>query len=116
LEQYLESFQRGELLRPLRTLQDPISRLAFLNALCVTGYSIFNKIALTMGLDPIVLYAPTNLVGALVLIPFARHLLSSTLPESWRAAKRDMFSIGGLQTGGYLLVLWAMSRAPVGYV
>lgn len=93
---------------------------AFITGLFITGYSLWDKQAVTtFAIPPIVLDWGDNLGRALILAPVA--LGRGTRPGGevlsvWRRYRREILLVGILSPMPYILVLSAMVFTPVSYV
>jgi drug/metabolite transporter (DMT)-like permease len=89
---------------------------ALLTGVSIAGYTLWDKHAVgALELSPIVYFFGTQVVIALVLTPVAlrnRERLAGT----WRAFRRQALGVGLLAPLAYVLVLFALARAPVSYV
>lgn len=84
--------------------------LAFAVGLCIAGYIVVDKIALTY-VSPVVLNETSNIANFLALSWAAMRSgrVSGELKVNWKS-----ILLGGLiASGGYLLFLYALSLAPV---
>ena len=69
----------------------------------------------TSELAPVVYYWGTNLTVALILAPWVLHRRAD-LARVWSASRRNALGVGLLSPLAYVLVLYALARAPVTYV
>jgi drug/metabolite transporter (DMT)-like permease len=112
---HLRSLGRSELLQPLRRLGEPASRYALVAALGTTGYSIADKMGVT-AVDPLryafwmIIFNTGFIAAATLLRRGPRGLAAEARRNLPRAA-----AAGFLMTGGYILVLLAMSMTQVSY-
>lgn len=106
----------AHLLGPLRSLKGNSSRVALLASLCISIYSVLDKVGI--GYVPPLIYVYLVLIVALaILTPYI--LLSGRRAEiivEWRANKASILVAGILVLFTYLLVLTAMRMTYVSYV
>jgi drug/metabolite transporter (DMT)-like permease len=113
---HLKSLDSGSLLEPLRSFKGPAFGFALIAALGTTAYSLSDKAAVS-GVNPVLYDFWLEIAITIVLTPIVLHNRGwGNIRDEWRSAwKRISFS-GALMRGGYLLVLVAMTLAPVGYL
>ena len=88
---------------------------ALLTGALIAGYSLVNKVGVT--LVPVPLYAFLVFLGDAVLVRLVQRWWGATPPTLRREAPWGrMIAVGVLMMGAYLAVLVAMSQAPVSYV
>ena len=89
---------------------------ALLTGTAIAGYTLWDKQAVgAAGLSPIVFYWGTNLVNALVLTPVALRRRAD-VRRAWTASRRRAAAVGVLSPLAYILILYALARAPISYV
>jgi drug/metabolite transporter (DMT)-like permease len=89
---------------------------ALLTGTTIATYTLWDKHAVgTSELAPIVYYWGTNLTVALILAPWVLHRRGE-LARGWRTSRRQAAGVGLLSPLAYVLVLYALARAPVTYV
>lgn len=112
---HLKGMTREDLVAPVRYLMSGSSRYAIIAALGTTVYSITDKLGVT-AVDPLLysFWLGFSVTGMMTIV---------TLKRKGFKAIRDEFSsplkvsfAGLLMRGGYMLVLYAMSIAPVSYI
>ena len=112
---HLKGMTREDLVAPVRYLMSGSSRYAIIAALGTTVYSITDKLGVTT-VDPMLysFWLGFSVTGMMTIV---------TLKRKGVKAIRDEFSsplkvsfAGLLMRGGYMLVLYAMSIAPVSYI
>jgi len=112
---HLKGITREDLVAPLRYLMSGSSKYAIIAALGTTVYSITDKLGVTT-VDPLLysFWLGFSVTGMMTIV---------TLRRKGFKAIRDEFSsplkvsfAGLLMRGGYMLVLYAMSIAPVSYI
>ena len=112
---HLKGITREDLVAPVRYLMSGSSRYAVIAALGTTVYSITDKLGVT-AVDPLLysFWLGFSVTGMMTIV---------TLRRKGFKAIRDEFSsplkvsfAGLLMRGGYMLVLYAMSIAPVSYI
>ena len=90
-------------------------RLGAVTGALIAGYSLVNKVGVT--LVPVPLYAFLVFLGDAVLVRLVQRRWGATPPALRREAPWGrMIAVGVLMMGAYLAVLVAMSQAPVSYV
>jgi len=112
---HLRGSGRSELLQPLRRLGEPASRYALVAALGTTVYSIADKMGVT-AVAPL-RYAFWMIVfntSFLATVAILRRGTGGLAAEARRNLPRAA-AAGFLMTGGYILVLLAMSMTQVSY-
>jgi drug/metabolite transporter (DMT)-like permease len=89
---------------------------AVLTGGAIAAYTLWDKHAVdAAGLSPIVYYWGTNLANAGLLTPVAlRH--PQELRQAWTVSRARAVGVGLLSPLAYVLVLYALARAPVSYV
>jgi drug/metabolite transporter (DMT)-like permease len=89
---------------------------ALLTGAAIAGYTLWDKHAVgTAALSPIVYYWGTNLANAALLSPIAlRH--RDGLRDAWTSSRARAAGVGLLSPLAYVLILYALARAPVSYV
>ncbi len=89
---------------------------ALLTGTTIAIYTLWDKHAVdTSELAPIVYYWGTNLTVALLLAPWVLHR-QGDLARVWARSRRSAAGVGLLSPLAYVLVLYALARAPVTYV
>jgi len=89
---------------------------ALLTGTAIAGYTLWDKQAVgAVGLSPIVFYWGTNLVNALVLTPVALRRRAD-VRRAWTTSRRRAAAVGVLSPLAYILILYALARAPISYV
>ena len=94
----------------------PAVLFALLTGGAIASYTLWDKHAVDpAGLSPVVYYWGTNTANALLLTPWVlarRDRLARVGAASWRPA----LGVGVLSPLAYVLILYALARAPVSYV
>jgi drug/metabolite transporter (DMT)-like permease len=89
---------------------------AVLTGAATGGYTLWDKHAVGVaGLSPIVYYWGTNLANAGLLTPVALRDREE-LRRAWTASRGRAVGVGLLSPLAYVLILYALARAPVSYV
>jgi drug/metabolite transporter (DMT)-like permease len=84
--------------------------------LCIAGYTVIDGWAIKgLGLAPVLFYVLGLVLRSVMLAPFALANRSS-LADQWRQHARYVIGVGLLSPLAYVLVLIAVSRAPLSYV
>ena len=89
---------------------------ALLTGATIATYTLWDKHAVGPSeLAPVVYYWGTNLTVALILAPWVLHRRAD-LARVWSTSRRNALGVGLLSPLAYVLVLYALARAPVTYV
>jgi drug/metabolite transporter (DMT)-like permease len=113
---HLKSIKLSNVLDPLRSFKGPAFGFALIAALATTAYSLSDKAAVTH-VDPVLYDLWLEVAITLVLTPIVfRGRRWGSIRAEWGAAWKRITVAGALMRGGYLLVLIAMTLAPVGYL
>ena len=89
---------------------------AVLTGAATAGYTLWDKHAVGVaGLSPIVYYWGTNLANAGLLTPVALRQRIE-LRQAWTVSRARAVGVGLLSPLAYVLILYALARAPVSYV
>jgi phosphonate utilization associated putative membrane protein len=113
---HLKGLTRQNLMEPLRYLNTRSSRYALLAALGTTIYSISDKLGVTT-VDPLLysFWLGFFVTGMVTIVTVYRRGIGMIFDEAMGGIVIISFS-GILMKGGYMLVLYAMSLAQVGYI
>lgn len=110
-----QSLTLGGLLRPLRSLPHPATRVALLTGCFIACYSLWDKAALDH-LSPLVL-SQFSLVGYLVVLaPLAFSDRGAQVQTEWAERGPSVIAAGLLAPLAYVLVLVALETSQVSYV
>lgn len=113
---HLKSLKLSSLLEPLRSFRGPAFGFALIAAIGTTAYSLSDKAAVSR-VDPVLYDLWLEFAITLVLLPIIlRGRGWSNITNEWRRGWKSITLAGALMRGGYLLVLVAMTLAPVGYL
>ena len=113
---HLKSLRFGRLLEPLRSFRGPAFGFALIAAIGTTAYSLSDKAAVSR-VDPILYNLWLEFAITIVLLPLILHSRGwDNIRAEWRKSWKKISLAGALMRGGYLLVLVAMTLAPVGYL
>ena len=89
---------------------------ALLTGTTIATYTLWDKHAVgPTGLSPIVYYWGSNLTVALILAPWVLRARGD-LRTAWTSSRRNAVGVGLLSPLAYVLILYALARAPVTYV
>jgi drug/metabolite transporter (DMT)-like permease len=89
---------------------------ALLTGAAIASYTLWDKHAVdAAALSPIVYYWGTNLVNAALLTPIALRQRDG-LRQAWSSSRLRAAGVGLLSPLAYVLILYALARAPVSYV
>jgi drug/metabolite transporter (DMT)-like permease len=107
------------LIRPSRDPAADAGRgtlFAVLTGAAIASYTLWDKQAVdAAALSPIVFYWGTNLANAALLSPVALRRRED-LRAAWSASRLRALGVGLLSPLAYILILYALARAPVSYV
>jgi drug/metabolite transporter (DMT)-like permease len=112
---HLRSFHISDALIPLRSLGTPGGGYAALTGVCVAGYSLVDKLAVQR-VSPLAYIYLMFVAAALFSTPLVGRGGWGLVREEWRENWRAIIAVGVLCLFAYLLILWAMTLAPVSYV
>jgi drug/metabolite transporter (DMT)-like permease len=89
---------------------------AVLTGAAIAAYTLWDKHAVgAAALSPIVYYWGTNLANAALLSPVALRDREA-LHQAWTISRQRAAGVGLLSPLAYVLILYALARAPVSYV
>jgi drug/metabolite transporter (DMT)-like permease len=89
---------------------------ALLTGVSIAAYTLWDKEAVgDQEISPIVYFWGLSLTNALLLTPWVLQS-KEALQDAWDTSKRQAFGVGLLSPLAYILVLIALSDAPVSYV
>ena len=89
---------------------------AVLTGVAIAAYTVWDKQAVdASALAPIVYYWGTNTIAALLLTPWVARRRDD-LRLAWTTSRRRALYVGLLSPLAYVLILYALARAPVSYV
>lgn len=93
-----------------------VAAFALLTGCVIAAYTLWDKQAVdAVALSPIVYYWAGNLVVTALLTPLAIRRRDE-LADTWRRYRRQDLGVGLLSPAAYILVLFALTKAPVSYV
>lgn len=112
---HLKGMTREDLVAPLRYLMSGSSRYAIIAALGTTVYSITDKLGVTT-VDPLLysFWLGFSVTGMMTIVTVKRKGFKA-IRDEFSSPLKVSFA-GLLMRGGYMLVLYAMSIAPVSYI
>jgi drug/metabolite transporter (DMT)-like permease len=111
----IEGRSLRDLTQPLRALNRPAIRVAFLTGALIASYSLWDKTALDH-LPPVTLNQFGLLGWLVVLAPLAVRNGAAPVRSEWRARGRSLVAAGILAPLGYILVLTALTTSRITYV
>ncbi len=83
----------------------------------IAGYTVWDKIAVSvLMMPPLLFYAGSNLSRVPFLMPLALKRSPGGITAAWRDQRRAALVIALLSPLSFVLVLYAMTLAPVSYV
>jgi drug/metabolite transporter (DMT)-like permease len=89
---------------------------ALLTGVAIAAYTLWDKRAVgPLGLSPVVYYWGTNAANAALLSPVVVRRRAE-VRRTWLAYRRQALGVALLSPLAYILVLFALARAPVSYV
>jgi len=113
---HLRSLRVESLFEPLRSFRGSAFGFAVIAAIGTTIYSLSDKVGVTR-VDPILYNFWLEIFITLVLTPIVlKNRGYRKIRSEWRISFSRITLSGALMRGGYLLVLIAMTLAPVGYI
>jgi drug/metabolite transporter (DMT)-like permease len=93
------------------------ARIAVLTGVAIAAYTLWDKQAVdALALSPLVYYWGTNTANALLLTAIVLHGRRSSIALAWRTSKAAAAGVAVLSPLAYVLVLFALARAPVSAV
>jgi uncharacterized membrane protein len=112
---HLKGITREDLVAPVRYLMSGSSRYAIIAALGTTVYSITDKLGVTT-VDPLLysFWLGFSVTGMMTIVTVKRKGFKA-IRDEFSSPLKVSFA-GLLMRGGYMLVLYAMSIAPVSYI
>ena len=105
----------GDLVRPLRALNRPATRVALLTGALIATYSLWDKAALD-DLSPLTLNQFAMAGHALILAPIALQNGGRAVRHEWRERRMSILAAGVLAPLAYVLVLAALTTSRISYV
>jgi drug/metabolite transporter (DMT)-like permease len=111
----IEGRSLRDLTQPLRALNRPAIRVAFLTGALIASYSLWDKTALDH-LSPVTLNQFGLLGWLVVLAPLSVRNQAAPVRSEWRARGRSLVAAGILAPLGYILVLTALTTSRITYV
>ncbi len=111
----IEGRSPSDLAQPLRALNRPAIRVAFLTGALIASYSLWDKTALDH-LSPVTLNQFGLAGWLLVLAPVALRTRAAPVRSEWRERGWSIFVAGMLVSLGYILVLTALTTSRISYV
>ncbi len=111
----IEAGGLGDLVRPLRTLNRPATRIALLTGALIATYSLWDKAALDH-LSPLTLNQFAMAGHVLILAPIALQKGGRAVRHEWRERRGSILAAGVLAPLAYVLVLVALTTSRISYV
>ena len=111
----IEAGGLGDLVRPLRALNRPATRIALLTGALIATYSLWDKAALD-DLSPLTLNQFAMAGHALILAPIALRHGGRAVRHEWRERRGSILAAGVLAPLAYVLVLVALTTSRISYV
>jgi drug/metabolite transporter (DMT)-like permease len=95
----------------------PAVAFALVTGVAIAGYTLWDKQAVgEEGLSPVTYYWGTLLANAAILGPWVLGARAAKVAPVWREHRRQALGVALLSPLAYVLVLFALARAPVSYV
>jgi drug/metabolite transporter (DMT)-like permease len=92
-------------------------RIAVLTGVAIAGYTLWDKHAVdALALSPLVYYWGTNTANAVLLTAIVLRGRRSSIALAWRTSKGAAAGVALLSPLAYVLILFALARAPVSAV
>ncbi len=111
----IEGRSLRNLTQPLRALNRPAIRIAFLTGALIATYSLWDMMALDY-LSPVTLNQFGLAGWLLVLAPLALRSRAAPVRSEWRERGRSILIAGILAPLGYVLVLTALTTSRISYI
>jgi len=111
----IEARSLRDLIQPLRALNRPATRVAFLTGALIASYSLWDKMALDH-LSPVTLNQFAITGWLLVLAPVALRSSAGPVRSEWRQRGGSILAAGVLAPLGYILVLVALTTSRISYI
>ncbi len=111
----IEGRSPRDLAQPLRALNRPAIRVAFLTGALIASYSLWDKTALDH-VSPVTLNQFGLAGWLLVLAPLALRSGAAPVRREWRERGRSVLVAGILAPVGYILVLAALTTSRISYI
>ncbi len=111
----IEARSLRDLIQPLRALNRPAVRVAFLTGALIASYSLWDKTALDH-LSPVTLNQFAIAGWLLVLAPLALRSSGGPVRGEWRQGGGSILAAGVLAPLGYIMVLAALTTSRISYV
>ena len=111
----IEGRSLRDLAQPLRALNRPAIRVAFLTGALIASYSLWDMMALDY-LSPVTLNQFGLAGWLLVLAPLALRSRAAPVRSEWRERGRSILVAGILAPLGYVLVLTALTTSRISYI
>jgi drug/metabolite transporter (DMT)-like permease len=112
---HLNSFGGHAFYEPFRAMRGSASLYALCTGGVITGYSIVDKIGVSLVFPPVYIYL-MFVITLLLLSPlvFARYY--ANLKTEWQFNRRNIVMVGFLDLFTYLMILFALQMSKVSYV
>ena len=111
----IEGRSLRDLAQPMRALNRPAIRVAFLTGALIASYSLWDKTALDY-LSPVTLNQFGLAGWLLFLAPLALRSSAAPIRSEWRQRGRSVLVAGILAPLGYVLVLTALTTSRITYI
>src|SRR5215210_396917 len=93
------------------------ARIAVLTGVAIAGYTLWDKHAVdALALSPLVYYWGTNTANAVLLSAVVLRGRRGSVALAWRSSKAAAAGVALLSPLAYVLILFALARAPVSAV
>jgi uncharacterized membrane protein len=111
----IEGRSLRDLIQPLRALNRPAIRVAFLTGALIASYSLWDKTALDH-LSPVTLNQFAIMGWLLVLAPLALRSSAGPVRGEWRQRGGSILAAAVLAPLGYIMLLAALTTSRISYV
>jgi len=112
---HLNSFSMRSFLGPFKATHGSASLWALCTGAAVTGYSIVDKIGVTLVYPPVYIYL-MFVIALLLLSPVVLTREYMDLKKEWKINKLNIIMAGFLALFTYMMILFAMRISKVSYV
>jgi drug/metabolite transporter (DMT)-like permease len=112
---HLNSFSVQSFLEPFKAIRSSASLWALCTGGAITGYSIVDKVGVTMVYPPVYIYL-MFVITLLLLSPFVLARQHMDLKKEWKINKLKIIMVGFLDLFTYMMILFALRISKVSYV
>jgi drug/metabolite transporter (DMT)-like permease len=112
---HLRFFSIQSLLEPIRSMRGSASLWALCTGGTIAGYSLVDKIGVTIVYPPVYIYL-MFVISLLLLSPYVLAKERLTLTKEWQINKVPILIVGFLDLFAYMMILFALRISKVSYV